>query len=82
MYSYSNRRKVSIELDADLIDWVDQLLNHSRQEGDSLQDDKARTEAIEAAVRSWCNQQTSKRLQQSADLHRQRHNNDETGWLV
>lgn len=89
MYSSQNQR-VSIALNPDLIDWVDQIIRNMLK--DELRDDQStlapeiieqkRTEAIEAAIQLWCKQQTQQRLQRSADLHRQRHNNDETGWLV
>lgn len=85
MYSSQNQR-VSIELNPDLIDWVDEIISDTlKQTGGtaSLEAiEQKRTEAIEVAIQLWCKQQTDQRLQRSADLHRQRHNNDETGWLV
>ena len=89
MYSSQNQR-VSIALNPDLIDWVDQIISDALKDGlkgeqNNLSPEtieQKRTEAIEAAIQLWCKQQTQQRLQRSADLHRQRHNNDETGWLV
>lgn len=85
MYLSPNPR-VSIELNSDLVDWVDQIISDAlkQQQHDVSAETIAqkRTAAVEAAVQHWCNQQTSQQLQRSADLHRQRHHNDETGWLV
>lgn len=83
---YFSNQRIAIELDADLIDWVDQLIGDSlNQEPGNLSQEaieQKRIQAIETAVRDWCQQQHKQQLQRSADLHRQRHNNDETGWLV
>lgn len=87
---FSSDQPISIELNSDLVDWVDQIVSDMlKQELKNEQSDlspeviaQKRTEAIEIAVQQWCKQQTNQRLQRSADLHRQRHNNDETGWLV
>lgn len=85
MYSPKDQQ-VSIELNADLIDWVDQIIGDTlKQSSHSASQEtieQKRIEAIETAIQNWCQQQTHQRLQRSADLHRQRHNNDETGWLV
>jgi predicted transcriptional regulator len=84
MYSYSNSR-VSIELDATLVDWVDQLIAEASERSTSLAPElmeQKRSQAIEEAIQLWCQQKANQRLQQAADLHRQRHNQDETGWLV
>lgn len=83
MPSQSYEPRIPVEIDAELIDWVDQIIDQSRESDSSPRASHLdRTQAIEAAIRDWCKQQTSRRLQHSADLHRQRHNNDETGWLV
>jgi hypothetical protein len=83
--SFSNPQ-VSIALDADLVHWVDQIIGHTLNPDQDNSSPEAieqkRIAAIESAVRDWCKQQNQQRLQRSADLHRQRHNNDETGWLV
>jgi hypothetical protein len=84
MYSYSNPR-VSIELDANLIEWVDQLITEAPEQWSTLspeQLEQKRTQVIEEAIHLWCQNKVQQRLQQAADLHRQRHNQDETGWLV
>lgn len=78
MQSYSQPSRVSVSLDADLIDWLDQLIDEA-EPGAAPVD---RTQVIEDAIRLWCQQQTHRRLQRSADLHRRRHEADETGWLV
>jgi EAL domain-containing protein (putative c-di-GMP-specific phosphodiesterase class I) len=84
MYPYSNPR-VSIELDANLIDWVDQLIAEAPGQVSNLSPEiieQKRMQAIESAIQLWCQTKAQQRLQQAADLHRQRHNQDETGWLV
>lgn len=82
-YSQSSHPRVAVELDADLIEWVDQLLDADpdrRPTPDAVALD--RTRAIEEAIQLWCKQQANRRLQRLADRHHQRHNDDETGWLV
>lgn len=72
MYSDSDKQQVVIKIDAELLGRLDRLT------GD-------RDQAIESAIRFWCDQQSNnvgKMLQQSAQVHQQRHDNDETGWLV
>jgi hypothetical protein len=84
MYSYSNPR-VAIELDANLIDWVDQLIAEAPDQWSNLspeQMEQRRIQVIEEAIQLWCQSKAQQRLQQAADLQRQRHNQDETGWLV
>ena len=82
---YSSNQRVPIELDADLVAWLDEIIGDwlKQASGSPTQDEieQKRIEASETAVRDWCKQQAHERLQRSADLHRQRHNNDETGWL-
>lgn len=80
MYSSSRdipTDRIDISLNAELVDWVDRLVAE-------MTDDLAegRVRAIEEAIYRWCQQQTKQRLQRSADYHHQRHNDDETGWLV
>jgi hypothetical protein len=38
--------------------------------------------AIEEGLHLWCQQQQQRRLHQLAQVHQQRHDDDETGWLV
>lgn len=86
MHLYSQNHRVPVEINADLIDWVDQLVHDSLNgTGAAASQDAiehARMQAIEEAIQRWCKQQADRRLQRFADLHRQRHDNDETGWLV
>lgn len=79
MYSFPNAepQRTPVELDTELIDWVDRLTGESPETLPAK-----RIQAIEEAIRLWCQQQSHKRLQRSADTHRQRHDSDETGWLV
>jgi len=83
---FPQNQKVSIELNPDLVDWVDEIVSDTLKQTDSTASPETiaqkRIEAIETAIQIWCQQQIDRRLQRSADLHRQRHNNDETGWLV
>ena len=60
---------ITVTLNPDLLAEVDQLT-----------DDRDR--AIEAALELWCRQQHRARLHQLAQTHQQRHDDDETGWLV
>jgi metal-responsive CopG/Arc/MetJ family transcriptional regulator len=72
MQSDLGKQQVVVSLDADLLERLDRLT------GD-------RNQAIESAIRLWCDQQSDnvgKMLQRSAQAHQQRHDNDETGWLV
>ncbi|NJL39361.1 MAG: hypothetical protein HC840_04520 [Leptolyngbyaceae cyanobacterium RM2_2_4] len=72
MQSDLGKQQVVVSLDADLLERLDRLT------GD-------RNQAIESAIRLWCDQQSNnvgKLLQRSAQVHQQRHDNDETGWLV
>lgn len=86
MQLYSKTHRVPVDVNADLIDWVDQLVHDSlKDSGTEVSQDaieQSRIQAIENAIQHWCKQQTDHRLQRFADLHRQRHDNDETGWLV
>ncbi|PSB08094.1 hypothetical protein C7B61_15685 [filamentous cyanobacterium CCP1] len=84
MQSYSPNQRVSIDLNADLVDWVDELIGDadSGSDTDLLQLEQQRIQAIEEAIQLWCQQKSKHRLQNRADQHRQRHDNDETGWLV
>lgn len=72
MHSDSGKQQVVVKIDAELLERLDRLT------GD-------RDQAIESAIRLWCDQQSNnvgKILQRSAQVHQQRHDNDETGWLV
>jgi metal-responsive CopG/Arc/MetJ family transcriptional regulator len=72
MQSDLGKQQVVVSLDAVLLERLDRLT------GD-------RNQAIESAIRLWCDQQSDnvgKMLQRSAQVHQQRHDNDETGWLV
>lgn len=85
MHTYSEHHQISLPIDAALVDWVDELVSRELDPQQDLSQEaieQKRLQAIEDAIRAWCQQQTQRRLQQSAELHRQRHDNDETGWLV
>lgn len=84
MQSYSPNQRVSIDLNADLVDWVDELIGYADSGSDTniVQLEQQRIRAIEEAIQLWCQQKSKRRLQNRADQHRQRHDNDETGWLV
>jgi hypothetical protein len=72
MHSDLGKQQVVIKIDAELLGRLDRLTDD-------------RDQAIEAAIQLWCNQQSDnvgKILQRSAQIHQQRHDNDETGWLV
>jgi hypothetical protein len=80
----SSTPRVPLELNAELVAWVDELVGYAEGNTD-LSDqslEQQRIEAIESAIQNWCEQQSKRRLQYRADQHRQRHDNDETGWLV
>jgi hypothetical protein len=85
MQSYSSNPRVAIELDAELVAWVDELLEDLNEANAELSTDRMeqqRIQAIEEAVQLWCERKSKFRLQQRAEQHRQRHDEDETGWLV
>lgn len=85
MQSYSSNPRVAIELDAELVAWVDELLGDLNEANAELSTDRTkqqRTQAIEEAVQLWCERRSKLRLQKRVEQHRQRHDDDETGWLV
>lgn len=65
----SSKQTISVTLDAALLQQVDQLTSD-------------RDQAIEAGLRWWCEQQNGRQLQQLAKARHERHERDETGWLV
>ncbi|MBE9179037.1 hypothetical protein IQ268_10740 [Oculatella sp. LEGE 06141] len=69
MGAYPAKQRISVEIDAAVVHQLDQLTDD-------------RTQAIEAAIRLWCQQQATQNLKQAAALRHQLHDNDETGWLV
>jgi len=64
-----SQQTISVTLDAALLQQVDQLTSD-------------RDQAIEAGLRWWCEQQNAGQLQQFAQARHERHERDETGWLV
>lgn len=84
-YSQSYKPRVAIEIDADLIEWIDQLMQSTTEPSEQVSAEtieQNRARAIEEAIQLWCQQQANRRLQRLADQHHQRHKDDETGWLV
>lgn len=69
MSSNPLRQQFSIDLDPALMAQIDRL-----------SDD--RDQAIEEALRLWCQQQTEAKRLRSSDYHQGRHDSDEVGWLV
>jgi metal-responsive CopG/Arc/MetJ family transcriptional regulator len=69
MLSRSQQQRVSIEIDAALLEQLDQW------SGD-------RTKAIEEAIQLWCQHKASDQMKRAANLRRQIQDSDETGWLV
>lgn len=67
----SPKQEVVLSLDATLLRQVDELTNDLNG-------------AMEEALRLWYTQKTASQTQVNTpvDYHRQRHNDDETGWLV
>jgi metal-responsive CopG/Arc/MetJ family transcriptional regulator len=63
------QQQFSISLDPALVEQLDQLTDD-------------RDQAIAEALQLWCQRQTEAKLQRSSNFHRQRHDNDEVGWLV
>jgi metal-responsive CopG/Arc/MetJ family transcriptional regulator len=63
------KQQLLISLDSALLDRVDQLTDD-------------RNQAIEEALRLWCQRQAEAKLLRSTNYHRQRHDQDEVGWLV
>ncbi|WP_416676411.1 hypothetical protein [Egbenema bharatensis] len=82
-YSPSPNSRIAVDLDAELIAWVDELLGYAEDSNLSQEAiEQYRIQAIESAVQKWCEQQSKQRLQYRAEQHRHRHDDDETGWLV
>ena len=63
------KQQFSVSLDADLVDQVDQLTSD-------------RDQAIEEGLQLWCAKLAEKELHKYAQARQQRHDRDETGWLV
>jgi metal-responsive CopG/Arc/MetJ family transcriptional regulator len=85
MQSYSSNPRVAIELDADLVAWVDELVGmlfEGRSDLTNESIEQQRIQAIEEAIQLWCQQKSKQRLHHRAEQHRKRHDDDETGWLV
>jgi metal-responsive CopG/Arc/MetJ family transcriptional regulator len=69
MQSFS-KIEISVAIDSALLNQVDELT------GD-------RSQAVEEALKLWCeSKRRPQRPQRPVDIHQQRHNDDETGWLV
>ena len=64
---------ISVTLNPELLAEVDQLV---AQLGSN------RDRAIASALELWCRQQQKQHLYHLAEIQQQRHDNDETGWLV
>lgn len=67
--SSPDKQQISISLDIELLEQVDEWTSD-------------REEAITEGLRLWCKHQADLKLQNTAQVHKQRHDRDETGWLV
>lgn len=65
----AGQREVTVVLDADLLDQLDQLTED-------------RDRAIAAGIKLWCERQSGYKLRHSMNAQRDRHDQDETGWLI
>lgn len=64
-----SQQTISVTLDAALVQQVDQLT-------------RDRDRAIEAGLRWWCEKQSARQRLAGAQARHERHERDETGWLV
>jgi len=67
--SSPDQLQISVSLDVELLEQVDEFTSD-------------RQEAITEGLRLWCEQQADLKLQNTVQVHQQRHDRDETGWLV
>jgi metal-responsive CopG/Arc/MetJ family transcriptional regulator len=64
---------ISVSIDTHLLATVEQLAADLAVNRD---------DAIEAAIKDWCDRQAKLRVQQAYEQQRRRQEQDETGWLV
>ena len=69
MPSDSSQQTISVTIDVALLQQVDQLTSD-------------RNQAIAEGLRWWCEKQAARKLQAVAQARHERHERDETGWLV
>ena len=69
MSTSPDQQQINVSIDTELLEQVDQWTSD-------------RTKAIAEGLRLWCDLQAEKELQKSAQARKQRHDRDETGWLV